>query len=170
MAISGRAHVIGGEDWTTRLVFSEMTWSASHEIADTWKYPPPFDFYDATADPDDYHEFVTPELWPEVFQQVRYCGDLLGFVAAQAVQGGSAYELSLGMHPALTGRGWGVNFVDAGMAWLDSHGYQSRVMLSVAALNTRAIKVYQGAGFIKVREFAQETNGGTYDFVEMEHP
>lgn len=42
------------------------------------------------------------------------------------------------------------------------------MVLSVASFNMRAIKAYQAVGFVKIRDYAQMTNGGTYDFVEME--
>ena len=41
-------------------------------------------------------------------------------------------------------------------------------MLSVAAFNERAIRVYEGVGFEITRRYAQPTNGGIYDFVSME--
>ncbi|WP_035767886.1 GNAT family N-acetyltransferase [Arthrobacter castelli] len=145
-----------------------MTRAASHEIADNWKYPVPFDFYDATADPEDYEEFVTCDLWPEVFQQVRFRGALIGFFAAQPVRDGAAYEINLGLRPDLTGKGAGPSFLNAVLTWLGAHGYPLRTVLSVAAFNTRAIKAYQAAGFTIVREFPQETNGGVHDFIEME--
>ncbi len=53
--------------WASRLLFRPMTPVAAQEIADTWTYPEPFDFYNATADPDDYKEFVTPAAWPAFF-------------------------------------------------------------------------------------------------------
>lgn len=168
MPKSNRSLAGGGEEWASSLVFSGMTIRASHEIADTWKYPHPFDFYDATADPDDYHEFVSPNLWPEVFQQICSHGDLVGFFSGQPIAAGTAFELSLGMHPRLTGNRWGLSFVNSGLTWLADHKYRGRMVLSVASFNMRAIKVYQAAGFVKIRDYAQVTNGGTYDFVEME--
>ena len=49
----------------SELVYSRMDASTAREIADGWKYPPPYDFYDMTADPEDYQEFVTFALWPD---------------------------------------------------------------------------------------------------------
>ena len=80
----------------------------------------------------------------------------------------TAFELSLGLHPSLTGNGWGHGFVNSCLTWLDDHEYRGRMVLSVASFNMRAIKAYQAVGFVKIRDYAQMTNGGTYDFVEME--
>ena len=32
------------------------------------------------------------------------------------------------------------------------------------------MKVYERAGFVRTRSFMQDTNGGSYPFVEMERP
>jgi [ribosomal protein S18]-alanine N-acetyltransferase len=38
----------------------------------------------------------------------------------------------------------------------------------VATFNERAIKVYEGVGFVHGRTYRHETNGGVYEFLEME--
>jgi len=38
------------ESWAQGLIFGPMTRDAARTIADTWKYPEPYHFYDATAD------------------------------------------------------------------------------------------------------------------------
>ena len=65
----------------SELVYSSMDASTAREIADGWKYPPPYDFYDMTADPEDYQEFVTPALWPDFFLQVRRGDQLFSFLS-----------------------------------------------------------------------------------------
>ena len=40
--------------------------------------------------------------------------------------------------------------------------------LSVATFNERAIKVYEGVGFVRGRTYHHETNGGVYEFLETE--
>ena len=40
--------------------------------------------------------------------------------------------------------------------------------LSVATFNERAIKVYEGVGFVYGRTYRHETNGGVYEFLDME--
>jgi len=67
------------------LVLTRMTQAAARTIADEWRYPPPYDFYDADADPEDYAELVTPGQWPEVIEQARVTGELVGFLTAERV-------------------------------------------------------------------------------------
>lgn len=156
------------EEGGQRLAFRPMRPHVARIIADTWKYPAPFHFYDATADPEDYQEFVRPEEWPPFFQEVETHRELVGFFSASPMGDGVGWEISLGMRPDLTGSGRGLAFVLAGIAELSRCVCPGRVVLSVAAFNTRAISVYEAAGFVQTRTFQQETNGGTYEFLEME--
>ena len=49
-----------------------------------------------------------------------------------------------------------------------SHFAPERFVLAVATFNRRAINVYERVGFTRVRVYAHETNGGKWEFVEME--
>lgn len=124
--------------------------------------------YDATADPEDYEEFVNPEQRPQKFWQVRREEDLIGFFAAAPIEDGEAYEISLGLSPDQSGGGLGLKFVLAGLETLAAECSLSRVVLSVAAFNQRAMKVYERAGFRAIRTYSQPTNGSVYEFVEIE--
>lgn len=158
---SGRSHL--------ELSYSAMTLEAALEIADGWKYPPPYDFYDMTADPEDYEEFVTPEKWPDALMQVRSRGELFGFLSADIDDGEGALEIGLGMRPDLTGGGLGVSFMACNLAWLEENLPGREIRLSVACFNERAIAVYRRSGFRRVRSFKQVTNGGVFDFIEMKY-
>lgn len=153
------------------LVYSPMDASTAREIADRWKYPPPYDFYDMTADPEDYEEFVTPALWPEVFLQARLGGQIFSFLSGELSEAGSAsvLEIGLGMHPDLTGRGLGTMFMRRNLEWIRGAYPGAGIRLSVASFNQRGIKVYRKSGFHVVRNFVRTTNGGEYDFVEMRY-
>lgn len=158
--------IVDDEEWSSVLTFVPMTVLVARDIADTWKYPQPYDFYDATADPDDYQDFVTPAEWPMYFFQVWSRGDLIGFFAGSPH--GETCEIFLGLHPGLTGGGHGLAFLRAGLAHLDSLvDCNFQVMLDVAEFNQRAIRVYERAGFTVTRHFNQKTNGSTFPFVAM---
>ncbi|MDN6301873.1 MAG: GNAT family N-acetyltransferase [Brachybacterium sp.] len=148
-----------------------MTLDAARVIADTWKYPEPYNFYDATADAEDYQDYqelITPSMWPDSFWQVRHEGELVGFFTADATEDGEACEISLGLRPDLTGGGRGSAFLTAGLKQLHRSEMPDRLVLSVAAFNIRAISAYEGAGFENIERYVQRTNGGVHDFVRME--
>lgn len=143
-----------------------MDIQSAREIADLWRYPAPYDFYDAAADPEDYSEFVTPEKWPAEFQKALRGGELVGFYSLWLSGGGA--EIALGLRPDLTGRGLGEPFVRACVRDVDAKlPTGSHLKLGVAAFNQRAISVYERVGFIATRSYMQATNGGHYEFIEM---
>ncbi|WP_303323391.1 GNAT family N-acetyltransferase [Actinomyces radicidentis] len=149
------------------LRLTRMTPSAARTIADEWSYPPPYDFYDAEADPEDYAELVTPEEWPEIMEQALDGGELVGFLAAERGED-DAWEIGLGMRPDLTGHGTGESFVRACLARLQELVPDvDEVVLGVAAFNERAIRVYERCGFVRTGDYDQETNGGVHRFVRM---
>ncbi|MDU0348990.1 GNAT family protein [Actinomyces sp. MRS3W] len=154
------------------LAYYAMTPEVALEIADEWKYAPPYDFYDMTADPEDYDEFVTPDRWPDVFLQVRLLGELFGYLTGDLHERGSVLEIGLGMHPDFVGRGLGLDFMKHNLAWVTDNLEVGSIRLSVASFNERAITVYRRSGFREVRHYQQRTNGSTFDFMEMryDHP
>lgn len=156
------------EAWGRAFSFRPMTLEVARMIADTWKYPAPYDFYDATADAEDYAEFIAPDAWPDHFWQVWHGDELVGFFSAHRTEDGGACEISLGLRPDLAGGGRGTIFVAAGLIQVRRAGLPARTVLSVAAFNERAIAVYEGVGFEITRRYDQPTNGGIFDFVSME--
>ncbi|QPL04460.1 MULTISPECIES: GNAT family N-acetyltransferase [Actinomyces] len=149
------------------LTYTPMDMETARVIADNWKYSPPYDFYNMTADPEDYQEFVTPELWPNFFLQVRQGGQLIGFLSGRVAEEGDCVEIGLGLRPDLTGRGLGRNFMRGNLKWIQQEYSGMEIRLSVALFNRRGIRVYESIGFKVIRHFTQVTNGGEYDFVEM---
>jgi ribosomal-protein-alanine N-acetyltransferase len=151
--------------WRGRLTFRPMTADEAAAI-DGWRYPPPYDFYDLGADPDDRNELLDPvrrerEYWTAVDE----AGAIVGF--AQLQPSGEAVEVGLGMRPDLTGRGLGGVFLEAVLQSARDRYAPGRFTLAVAAFNQRAITVYERAGFTAVRSYRHRTNGGEWDFVEM---
>lgn len=145
--------------------FTRMTPEVARVIAEQWRYPPPYDFYDADADPEDRAELLTPQQWPEVMEQALLGEEVIGFLSAQEEDG--AWEIGLGMRPDLTGRGMGESFVRACLDRLGELAPGEPVVLGVAAFNERAIRVYERCGFVRAGEYDQETNGGVHRFLRM---
>ena len=145
--------------------FRVMTQEDAVEVSG-WRYPPPYDFYDTTADAGDLAELLDPELRAgNYLAAVDRGGAVVGF--AQLVADGGTVDVGLGLRPDLTGRGLGVGFIEAVLAEARSRHAPERLTLSVAAFNERAIVVYERAGFAEVARRRRATNGGVHEFVMM---
>ena len=81
---------------------------------------------------------------------------------------GRMLEIGLGLRPDLTGQGLGLAFVNAGLDYARAHFAPRRFQLVVAAFNTRAIRVYERAGFAAVRSFTDYHRGRPYEAILME--
>ena len=103
----------------------------------SWRYPPPYDFYDGDVD---------PVLNPERFYAARdEADDLIGFYYFEPNPPDLDY--GLGLRPDLTGHGLGLEFFRSGLAFARDEYGPRRVFLHVAAFNERALRVYERAGF-----------------------
>ena len=127
----------------------------------TWRYEPPYDFYDGDVDP-----VLNPERF---FEALDADGSLVGFYYFE--EKGDALEIGLGLRPDLTGHGLGLEFFLAGLDLGRRRFRPARLILNVAAFNERAIKVYERAGFRETgRHTRQFDRWGAVEFVEMEEP
>jgi [ribosomal protein S18]-alanine N-acetyltransferase len=132
----------------------------------TWHYDPPYDFYDATSDPDDLEELLDPKRRKDAYFSVfDDDGVLVGFF--QFEREGTRVDIGLGMRPDLTGRGLGGEYLRAGLEFARRHYSPERLTLSVATFNERAILVYRRAGFRRNTVYWHNTNGGEYLFLSM---
>lgn len=145
----------------------------------TWHYAEPYENYSMDYDSE---EAVLAELLERrsPYYAVRNeAGELAGYFCfgTSAQIGGSEtpalysedaiLDIGLGMRPDLTGGGLGLAFVNAGLDFAREN-FQSRTFrLVVLTFNERAIRVYEQAGFERVRIFTQTNRYGTRDFLEM---
>ena len=148
------------------LRIEKMDQQSAREIADRWKYPGEYAFYDMTADPEDYEEIVTPEKRGNRYFSVFDGDDLTGFFCVE--QDGADVEIGLGLRPGLTGQGRGKAFLEEILRFVRENYSFEKIKLDVVSFNQRAIKVYERAGFLKTGTAKVSTNGGVYDFVLME--
>jgi ribosomal-protein-alanine N-acetyltransferase len=147
---------------------TRMTQDEAEAIA-RWRYEPPYDFYDWTADEDDLAELLDRERRADrYFAAHDGAGELIGFFGLGCVD--DVVDVGVGLRPDLTGRGLGLAFLEQGLSFANERFQPGRFRLAVAEFNARAITVYERAGFVRTRSFEHETNGGVFPFVQLERP
>jgi [ribosomal protein S18]-alanine N-acetyltransferase len=109
----------------------------THQLLTAWRYPAPYDFYDGDLEP-----VHNPERY---FEALDEHDELVGFYYFEPKPPDLDY--GLGLRPDLTGRGLGLDFFLAGLAFARERYRPRRVLLHVAGFNERAIRVYERAGF-----------------------
>jgi ribosomal-protein-alanine N-acetyltransferase len=127
--------------------------------AAAWRYPPPFDIYN--ADPDYPELFVTRTAAGEgYYPAVNEDGELVAFcvLGAEARVRGQApatgtLDVGMGVHPDWTSQGVGTKLVTSmvglAIATCAPHDLRS----AVATFNTRSLALCRHAGFCTVRDF-----------------
>jgi ribosomal-protein-alanine N-acetyltransferase len=141
---------------------------ADADAVAAWRYPGIYAFYDFAADCEDLAELLDPAARSGTYFSVRSpAHGLIGFVELKPA-GPGAVEIGLGLAPEHTGRKLGHAFVQAICAWVSRRGDVRRLVLRVATFNTRAMTVYQRAGFTAVGTEVLTINGGEFAFVVME--
>jgi [ribosomal protein S18]-alanine N-acetyltransferase len=151
-----------------RLEIRQMLQAHAEEIA-AWRYDPPYSFYDADADPDDLALLLDPDSRRgRYFAAFGERASLVGFFEFRTE--GADVVVGLGLRPDMTGRGLGLGFLEAGLAFARERFEPGRFRLSVATFNERAIRVYERAGFTPVRTYDHETGGGVHPFLELARP
>ena len=96
-------------------------------------------------------------------------GELVGYFSFKR-KDARTVQIGLGLRPEHTGRGLGAAFLQAGLDYARTRFQPEQFVLSVATFNKRAITVYERAGFTATRVFMHSTNGGEWEFVEMQRP
>ena len=148
-----------------------------------WHYEEPYSVYDIGHDVDETN--VESEMLDR--RSPHYAvkdeqGELIGFFgfgSASEVWGNEEpylyapgveekiISVGLGMRPDLTGKGLGLAFVNAGLAFASKEFAPDSFRLYVMPFNERAIRVYELAGFVRAGIYMQQYDGGQREFVEM---
>jgi [ribosomal protein S18]-alanine N-acetyltransferase len=163
------------------VTFRPVTEAEACAIA-AWRYDGPYAIYNApegaAGDPEYLRELLDPDN--PYYAGIDSQGGLIGFLGfgapaqvgtaeerEEAYGGEEALDVGLGLRPDLTGRGRGLAFVEAGLAFAREQFAPARFRLSVAAFNQRAIRVYERAGFRRVRAMTLASSGGPREFIIM---
>lgn len=138
------------------------------EIANNWKYPEPYNFYDMTEDIEDYEELISPEKRANHYFSLKEQDDLLGFFCVFPFEDkADEIDFGVGIRPDLTGKGLGEEYILVILQYLYQSFAPKKIWLSVASFNQRAMKVYSRLGFHSEYEKMQATNGSEYQFIVM---
>ncbi|MBA2288451.1 MAG: GNAT family N-acetyltransferase [Ktedonobacteraceae bacterium] len=161
-------------------VFSLMD-KATAEAIRAWRYEGAYTVYNMGSDGDDKGE----EMAELLDRRSPYYGvhdkqgELVGFfnVGTSALVWESdepgiygenrTIAIGLGMRPDATGKGMGLAFVQACLDFARREFAPEHFRLYVFPWNERAIRVYERAGFQRVRIFLQRNIHGEREFLEM---
>lgn len=130
-----------------------------------WRYDPPYDLYNNEVCEESIKELLNFNYlaifdendWLSGF----YCTGDSAQVPAGRVKGAyssPALDVGIGMHPDLTGKGKGKVFFSFVLNEIRESHPNTLIRLTVAAFNKRAIKLYENMGFVKEREFSNESH------------
>jgi len=139
-----------------------------HEVV-TWRYEPPYDFYDLASDPADAAAMADPAQADHRRAVLGDDGSLDAFLWFDWHD--DVVEVGLEVRPDLTGRGLGESFFRAQLEYASEQWHPATFRLFVTVWNERAIRLYERLGF---REVARETRHfelfGDHEFIQMERP
>jgi [ribosomal protein S18]-alanine N-acetyltransferase len=145
------------------------------QIIYNWTYPRPYDLYSMDGSEACFSELMNGDY----FYAEDNAGRLAGFVcvgnSARLAGGYEAgiysnpltLDIGLGLHPDLTGKGLGSEFLRLALQFMNSRLGNTEYQLVVAAFNERAIKAYEKAGFQRRKVFHSAVDNERIPFVCM---
>ncbi len=134
-----------------------------------WRYDAPYDLYNPNPDnvEEDVQVFLDPQnayytITDKHRDLVAYCC----FGPGAQVQGGdynaAALDIGLGMRPDLTGQGHGLTYVNATLNLARRTFMPTAFRVTVAAFNTRALRVWENAGFQPMQTFQRSQDSRAF--------
>lgn len=125
-----------------------------------WQYEPPYDMYNlASSDPEDILRYLLDpqNAFYSIYGQLGHLQAYCSFGPDGQVPGRDystpALDIGLGIRPDLTGKGQGSKYVNAVIDFAQRTYIPDRLRVTIAAFNTRARRVWEGAGFQVVQRF-----------------
>lgn len=128
----------------------KLTVEEANEI-NTWTYEEPYDLYNFSGEEEAIEELLDGTYYGCCDDKGEFIGYFCFGENAQVPGGRDAHlyggedviDIGLGMKPALTGKGLGNIFFQAGIAFAAKEYKPKMFRLSVATFNTRAITLYK---------------------------
>ena len=142
----------------------------------TWTYEEPYSLYSFSGEKEVIEELLDGTYYGCCDDQGEFIGYFCFGENAQVPGGRDAnlyggedlIDIGLGMKPALTGKGMGKEFFQAGIAFATKEFNAKMFRLSVATFNTRAITLYKNIGFKQGTIFL--SRGREFMLMEYERP
>ncbi len=162
---------------TSGIRFEPVTEADVREVV-TWRYEPPYDFYNPPSELSDAD--LAAMLAPESphFAVVDDTGALVGFIGLgreAQVPGGDytapATDVGIGLRPDWTGRGLGHFVLTRFFEHLDALDYPpAPLRATIAAFNLRSQRTFLRLGFRETAQFQSGTADAPLDWVIMVRP
>ena len=148
-----------------RLIIGPLRWRDAFAIS-RWHYPDPYTIYDMNMFVPMCIEQVLALFGTHLFYHaLDEHGELIGFFSL--VQRDGDVEIGVGLRPDLTGRGMGLDFVQAGIEYARNTFHPAHFRLDVAEFNQRAMRVYERAGFVPVQTITRHIGRAAVECMEM---
>ena len=159
------------------LTFAPMTEEDARAIQ-SWRYEREYAIYNMEPDDPEGIAELLDRRSPYYAARDEH-GSLVGYVVFGVSAGihfpappalydeDGAILVGLGLRPDLTGKGLGLAFVQAGLAFARQQFAPSAFRLFVMPFNERAIRVYERASFARVGMVTQRGLAGERPFLEM---
>ncbi|MBG9715949.1 GNAT family N-acetyltransferase [Bacillus sp. CCB-MMP212] len=153
----------------------KLTEEEANEI-NTWTYEEPYSLYSFSGEKEVIEELLDGTYYGCCVDQGEFIGyfcfgenaQVPGGRDANLYGGEDVIDIGLGMKPALTGKGMGKEFFQAGIAFATKEFNANMFRLSVATFNTRAITLYKNIGFKQGPIFL--SRGREFMLMEYERP
>lgn len=157
-----------------KFVLAPMDAASAQAICE-WRYPSPYSVYDGSRrhlqtllDPQNsYHAVFDEREDLAGFFCFGPDAQVPGELVEESDRDPGILDVGLGLRPDLTGRGLGLDFVRAGLAFAREVYSPVAFRMATLTFNHRAIRVYEKVGFRPLRIFSSESEAGQREFLVM---
>lgn len=142
-----------------------------------WEYEEPYSFYNMGGSQEVIEELLDGSYYTVKKENEEIFGYFCFGISAQVPEGNKynvyrekdKIDIGLGMKPELTGQGKGIEFIRKGLEFAKKKYPTSKIRLTVAIFNKRAIKTYENVGFEKDNTFEIKRGNNIVKFITMKY-